>query len=82
MPGPVSAAFDPEFGTSANAAEVREAVESVLGLVSSAIGDPKLLADPWRGENNEYHISQKKLIFSIRELRILRFALNRALESL
>ncbi len=81
MPGPVSDSYDPEFSTAANAAEVEEAVKSVRDTITSIIGSEKLMniLDVCRMiENNPLHTA----VFRERELRIIRFAMNRALESL
>jgi hypothetical protein len=80
VPGPVSDSYDPEFGTGENADLVREAVEQVRDRIAGVIGDRNLLniMDVVRmGETTNYAVT-----LSVRELRILRFALNRALESL
>lgn len=80
MPGPVSDSYDPEFGTGENADEVRMAVEGVREIISEAIGDPTLrdIVQVAAGPPGAAH----DLRFSERQLRVMRFALNRALESL
>jgi hypothetical protein len=81
MPGPVSDSYDPEFGTSANAAEVVDVIASLRDRISRAIGDPVLqdIVDVVHGP------SGRRVRFAVtteREARVLRFALNRALEDL
>jgi hypothetical protein len=80
MPGPVSDSYDPEFGTGYNCSLVREAVTQVRDIVSSAIGTEQLkyILDVIGDKNGR----KKKVSFSERELRIIRFAMNRALESI
>ena len=79
MPGPVSDSYDPEFGTASNAEDVREALKQVRCTISQALG-PKLL--------NIVQISQGmdksscSVNFDERECRIIRFAIDRALESI
>lgn len=78
MPGPVSDSYDPEFGTAANADEVREALEAVKLKLTAAIGSPGLryVLDVAREADGE----AKAVSWSERELRLLRYALNTALE--
>ncbi len=78
MPGPVSDSYDPEFGTGANAEAVREAVREVRQRVTDAIGSDLLqnIVEVARGAPGPSFAVR----LSERELRILRFCLNRALE--
>lgn len=80
MPGPVSDSYDPEFGTGENARLVREEVEFLRDHIGKGLGDPLPILDVVRGARAGAHV--KDFAFSERERRILRFALNRALESL
>jgi hypothetical protein len=86
MPGPVSDSYDPEFGTGENASIVCEAVTEIRDAVSKAIGNDALLpiVDLCRNEvDGRTEMSRLSILrFNERDLRILRFALNRALESL
>jgi len=89
MPGPVSVSYDPEFGTGARAAEVREAVTTLRDLVSERIGSDVLqdIVQLAEGYNDDVLLcaaepEQGLHKFSERELRIIRFCMNRALESL
>lgn len=80
MPGPVSDSYDAEFGTSATAEEVREAIMSCRHKLTKAIGSEILkdIVDVVRGPSGK---RPNGVRFTERELRVMRFALNRALES-
>ena len=83
MPGAVSDSFDPEFGTAAAAAEVAAAVALVRDKITAGIGSADLqnivkLARAYDRSGG----STKEVRLSETELRIIRFAMNRALESL
>jgi len=79
VPGPVSDSYDPEFGTGANAREVAEAMREVLARVGHPLG-PGLhpILQVVRGPNGK----RRSMAFSERDLRIIRFGLHRALESI
>ena len=79
MPGPVSDSYDREFGTSASASDVQEAIEAVRDKIGKPLG-PKLLniVSVVHGPKGELH----QFRFTEQELRVLRFGLNRALESI
>lgn len=83
MPGPVSDSYDPEFGTGQNAEDVRKAIEEVRAEVTHEIGSDKLknivaLAQ----ENPDPHQNIKPSYLTERELRIIRFCLDRAIETI
>lgn len=78
MPGPVSDSFDPEFGTAANADEVRNAIEQVRVRLGRDLGELKNIVEVVHGEGGGW----QRWRLTERERRIIRFALNRALESL
>lgn len=80
-PGPVSDSCDPEFGTGANAAEIREALVDVYSTVSEILGGkpPMYILDLVRAEDLTRRI---KANLSEREWRLIRFALERAEESI
>ena len=80
MPGPVSDGYDPEFGTAANAHDVAEAVKFVRDRVSARLSNSELrnIVDVVHPD----HGAMLNLQISERNLRVMRFALNRALESL
>lgn len=78
MPGPVSDSFDPEFGTGANAGDVNEAIQAVRARITELLGNElenivSLVHGPpglvWT------------VGFSERELRVIRFCLDRSMES-
>lgn len=80
MPGPVSDSFDPEFGTGEAYDELRDGISAVLTEITKAIGSPNLryIVDVAREEDGV----PIDLSLSERELRIVRFGLLRALETL
>ncbi len=80
MPGPVSDSYDPEFGTGDNAHQVANAIREVKYKISHALGDEQLknILEVVQGKFGKTHT----LRLTERELRILRFAINRALESI
>lgn len=85
MPGPVSDSYDPEFGTGERAATVRDAVIFMRDVLTSAIGDEELLpiveiADAMMRDRSTRPSQAVRLTKD--ELRVLRFSVNRALESL
>lgn len=80
MPGPVSDSFDPEFGTGENARDVVKAIESTKKKITRAIGseDLKEILEIVHGRGGRLH----GVTLSEKELRIIRFAMNRAVESI
>lgn len=83
MPGPVSDSFDPEFGTSANAQDVRDAIKHVVERIGEELG-PRLMniVEVVHSDDDVRLDFIAKTQLTRRELRIIRFACNRALESL
>jgi hypothetical protein len=81
MPGPVSDSYDAEFGTAATADEVREAIEACRHKLTKAIGS-EILKDIVEVVRGQAGPRPSGIRFSERELRVMRFALDRALESL
>ena len=80
MPGPVSDSYDPEFGTGANAHEVRTALEELEKFLTQHLGtELKDIVEVAKGENG-----RKVALWNIseRNARLLRFALRRATESI
>jgi hypothetical protein len=82
MPGPVSDSYDPEFGTAANAEAVATEIQYARNLITQLVfgGDEKLkniiqIVHGKSGEMTSMRLSEK-------QWRVIRFALNRALESL
>lgn len=88
MPGPVSDSYDPEFGTAANVDEIRESLQAMYAKLSDII---ERGIGPGRNPQ-PIHILQlvraRELSSRIpatlneREWRVLRFALERSMESL
>ena len=79
MPGPVSDSYDPEFGTGAGAAIVVQGIKQALEPIDKKLG-------PGLKDIVEVACSvDGRLIrmgFSERELRLIRFACRRALETI
>lgn len=80
MPGPVSDAYDPEWGTAANAGEIAAALQEMHGRVSRILGNtqPLFILDLLRADlprQIPHSLSEK-------QWRIIRFALERAKDSL
>lgn len=79
MPGPISDSREPEFGTGANAAAVNEAAtevrDKITGLLGSELRDIVQVCREPNKKPRSVHLTE-------RELRIMRFCINRALESL
>jgi hypothetical protein len=79
MPGPASDPFDPEFGTAIDAEQVRLAVHAQLDMLTEILGARTLnIVGVVRGPRGPVH----GLRLTERQLRIIRFALNRALDTL
>lgn len=79
MPGPVSDSYDPEFGTGENAALVRENIQQQVDRLSPLLGERKNILDVVKGRAGE-RLSGIRL--TERDARVIRFALERALESI
>lgn len=80
MPGPVSDSYDPEFGTGENASRIREALGEVYERVSVVLGKRKplyvlRLVDSSLPKRITATLSEK-------EWHLIRFALERATESI
>ena len=81
MRGSVSDAYDPEFGTAANAAEIQDAIECVYDRLNGVLGGaPPVciieLVSKRLGETKQISATLTEY-----EWRILRFACERAGES-
>ena len=81
MPGPVSDGFDPEFGTGANAHDVRSAIEEVRDRLCKSLGDRKNILEVVHGKSGEPR-HKRGFTLTERDRRVLRFALERSLETL
>lgn len=79
MPGPVSDSYDPEWGTRANAGDIQEELSHVYNLVSDVLGGSKpiYILDLVQ----EDLPNQLTATLTEKEWRIIRFALERASES-
>lgn len=85
MPGPVSDSFDPEFGTSDNADLVRTAIRGVRDRVCVGLPEERrdIVAIAVEGPAPKGGGRRNRLVnLSMNERRVLRFALDRALESI
>lgn len=78
MPGPVSDSYDPEFGTGSNAHDVRSGIQDVIDGIAVHIGSE--LKDIVGVAQNDLG-EMSDIRFSEREMRLIRFGLLRALES-
>lgn len=78
MPGPVSDALDAEWGTADNAEALRTAIKVMHMNLGTVIGSPpKPILDVVSSEAGPTIVAR----FSERQWRILRFACERAAES-
>lgn len=84
MPGPVSDSYDPEFGTGYNAALIAHALHDMYKKVSDVLENKppiyilNLISD-WGTDNNSKRI---KHAFTEKEWRLIRFAIERAIDSI
>jgi len=80
MPGPVSDSYDPEWGTSSNADDIRLALKHMHKRLGEVIGGPPhFILDVVHREEPGPPITET---FTEQEWRILRFACERASENL
>lgn len=79
MPGPVSDSYDPEFGTSSNADDVRTAIRSVTEKIGHVLGSElkNIVSVAQQGPRGK-----KLLSFTENELRVIRFSLNKVLDEM
>jgi hypothetical protein len=82
MPGPISDSYDPEFSTGERARSVREAIEEQRNRLSAILGDKLLYIVDVIENNVSQTIEPVSFKLTEREMRIIRFALNRAIESI
>lgn len=80
MPGPMSDSYDPEWGTSANAGEICEYLDEAYRKVSEILGNrpPIYILDLVRTPMPE----PIQATLTTKEWRIIRFALERAKDSI
>ena len=80
-PGPVSDSYDPEFGTAANAHHICTAIATIVERkITSVLGEELVSISDlvyWEKPGKTYTLRVTE-----KELRILRFAANRAVESI
>jgi hypothetical protein len=85
MPGPVSDSYDPEFGTGYNAALVAQALLDMYKKISHVLKNkPPIcvldLVEDWA--NNDDESIRIKHTFTEKEWRLIRFAIERAIDSI
>ena len=79
MPGPVSDCYDPEFSTTANAYDVSCGIKKIVDGIGVHLGpELKNIVGVVHGPRGK----KFKVVVSERDMRIIRFALNRALETI
>lgn len=80
MPGPVSDSYDPEWGTGDNADRIRDELRAVYVVVSGVLGDrpPLYILDLVDMDLPIAH----GVVLTEKQWRIIRFALERAGESI
>ncbi len=80
MPGPVSDAYDPEFGTRERAHQLIEALDHVYDEVSAILGGrkPMFIMDLVDADLPD----RLSALLTEKEWRLLRFALERAKDSI
>ena len=80
MPGPVSDSFDPEWTTSSNRQDIDDALSTMHSALGIVIGSgPKFILEVVNMPEDGPLIECK---FTEKELRVLRFACERARDSL
>lgn len=73
MPGPVSDSYDPIYGTSSNCALVYESIQEVIDRITTLLGERLAnIVEVADGEDG----GQYQLLFTERELRLIRYALR------
>lgn len=78
MPGPVSDSYDPEFGTGDNAYRLATAIREIVVQFDDILGPPLTIISVVDGAPGDSRMAH----FTERELRLIRFAMNRALETI
>lgn len=79
MPKPISDAYDPEFGTAKNAEAVRSSLRTIVAVLGKRLGrEPKDIGGVAQGPAGRKYAGTT----CERTLRLVRFGLKRALESL
>lgn len=80
MPGDVSYSYDPEFGTSANCHEVEKAVKGAIHRLTVVLG-PELAPILEVISDDRFERFTEQVTLTEREMRVIRFALIRSLET-
>ena len=82
MPGPVRDSYDPEWSTGSNAAKIRDALNEMYDRISGVLGGkaPLFILD-LVGKEDVFHQPISATLTEY-EWRIIRFALERAEESI
>lgn len=80
-PGPVSDSYDPEFGTGENARKIAREIETCIRAIASqaSLRGRRPILDVVNGSTR---VKYKSVALTVRDWRIVRFALHRALESM
>ena len=79
MPGPVSDCYDPEFSTTSNRYDVEVAIKGVVDKIARYLGpELKDIVGVVQGPPGNH----TNILLSEREMRVIRFGLNRALEDI
>lgn len=80
MPGPVSDSYDPEWGTSANAAEIVDELRELYTRLSIVLGKqpPIHILTLVRSELSK----PVPAVMSEKDWRLIRFAVERAIDSI
>lgn len=75
----IQSSYDIEFGS--HAGDIQESIQAVIDRIGKVIGtDLKNIVDVVTGEG--YSAPEKQLHLSEKELRVIRFAMTRALDSI
>lgn len=82
MPGPVSDSFDPEWGTSANAEPISDAIETLYDRVSGILCGRKPMDIRKLAKQEGRLTTPIPATLTEWDWRIIRFALERAGESI
>ncbi len=83
MPGPVSDSFDPEWGTASNGQLIDDRLGSLYEQLTVILDgrEPMYVLDLVQSDDQELD-DEREAVLTIREWRLLRFAIERARESL
>lgn len=86
MPGPVSDSYDPEYSTGANRQDIIEELRRMYGSVSRgplAGREPKYIVEVVNQESTDPDVTNGATAeFTLRDWRLIRFAIERALVEL